>query len=484
MAKKIILEPGRTFSEFCLLTGHTGRHCTISDVTLETRLTGHLTLQLPLLSAAMTSVTGHEMALALGKEGGLGILPARLAAEEQADIVRRIKEYEMGFVEEPVTARENATVEEVLKLIEQYGHSKIPIVDRNNTFLGMFTRQHYWETEVALQDKVISAMIPFDGGGIPSCQQPDITVQEAKELLKSNQQRYLVVLDDHNRLVKLAFEKDIERIKVGSAMMTYKGWKKSVRANIKAGVDMIVVDTSDAYSDFVADVIKEYQSMDLETPLCVGNVITYQGARYLMEQGADIVKVGMSSGSICTTQREKATGRAPMTALMETGRAREDHLQSSGRYVPLIMDGGVTTSADMIIALTIADALMMGYYFNRFYESAGEKFDAGGKVTRDEQQMLAVATWGEGSLRAKNLDRYGHSTRKTFFEEGVEGTVSYLGRLKPALKKDILKIKAAFSNAGCLTLEELRKNAVIELMSPHASRIIGDAHDISLKGVL
>jgi len=482
MPKTINLEPGRTFSEFCLLTGHTKRHGKISDVTLETRLADQLTLKLPLLSAAMTSVTGYDMALALGKEGGLGILPARLTLEEQADIVRRIKEYEMGFVEEPVTARENALVEEVLKLIEQYGHSKIPIVNRNNVFLGMFTRQHYWNMDVSLQDQVTSAMIPFGSDSISFCSKPNITVDEAKDLLKSNKQKYLVVLDDQNRLVKLAFEKDIEKIKVGSAITTYQGWKQRVVANIEADVDLIVIDTSDAYSDFVAEVMKDYKSMKLKTPLCVGNIITYEGAMYLMQHGADIVKVGMSSGSICTTHREKATGRAPMTALMEAHRARKDHLQKTTKYVPLIVDGGITCSADMIIALTIADAVMMGYYFNRFYESAGEKLDKDGKVTRDENQMVSVTTWGEGSLRAKNLDRYGHSTRKTFFEEGVEGTVPYLGRLKPTLKKDTMKIKAALSNAGCLNLEELRENAVIELISPHARKIVSQAHDIHIKG--
>lgn len=481
MAKRIILEPGRTFSEFCLLTGHTKRHGTISDVTLQTKLSENLTLKLPLLSAAMTSVTGYEMALALGKEGGLGILPARLTVEEQADIVRKIKEYEMGFVSEPITAREDATVEEVLKLVEQFGHSKIPIVDRNNVFSGMFIQQHYWEIDVALQDPVASAMIPFGTEEISSCQKPGITVDEAKKLLKSNRQRYLVVLDDLNRLVKLAFQKDIEKIKVGSAITTFKGWKERVEANVEASVDLIVVDTSDAHSDFVVDVMRDYKAMGIETPLCVGNVITYDGAMYLMHKGADIVKVGMSSGSICTTQREKATGRAPMTALMEVGRAREDYLQKSGRYVSLIMDGGITCSADMIIALTIADAVMMGYYFNRFYESAGEKLDRGGQVTRDENQMASVVTWGEGSIRAKNLTRYGHVTRKTFFEEGVEGTVPYLGRLKPTLKNDMMKLKAALSNAGCLNLEELRANAVIELNSPYAGKIVGDAHDITMK---
>jgi IMP dehydrogenase len=482
MAKKIILEPGRTFSEFSLLTGHTGRNCKLTDVTLQTSLTEKLMLKLPLLSAAMTSVTGYEMALALGKEGGLGILPARLPIEEQAEMVRKIKEYEMGFVEEPITARENATVEKILKLIEQYGHSKIPIINRNNTFLGMFIQQHYWQTDAALQDRVGSAMIRFDSEQIPFCNKPDITVDEAKDLLKSNQQRYLVVLDHQNRLVKLAFEKDIEKIKVGSAISTYKGWQERAKENIAAGADLIVIDTSDAHSDFVLDVIKEYKSMALETPLCVGNIITYEGALCLMQQGADILKVGMSGGSICTTQRQKATGRAPMSALMDASRAREDHFEKSKRYAPVVMDGGIASPADMIIALTLADAIMMGNYFNRFYESGGEKLDKDGKITRDENEMVSVATWGEGSIRAQNLDRYGHSTRKTFFEEGMEGTVPYLGRLKPTLKKDMMKIKAALSNAGCVDLKEFRNNAVIELNSPHSRHIVGDVHDISIKG--
>lgn len=483
MAKKIILEPGRTFSEFSLLTGHSGRDCKLTDVTLQTSLTERLMLKLPLLSAAMISVTGYEMALALGKEGGLGILPARLSIAEQADMVRRIKEYEMGFVEEPITARETTTVEEILKLIEQYGHSKIPIVDRNNTFLGMFIQQHYWSTEAALQDTAASVMITFDSEKIPFCNKPDISVDQAKDLLKSNQQRYLVVLDNQNRLVKLAFEKDIEKIKIGSAISTYKGWQQRARENIAAGADLIVIDTSDAHSDFVLDVMKEYKSMGLETPLCVGNIITYEGALCLMQHGADIVKVGMSSGSICTTQRQKATGRAPMTALMEASRARDDYLEKSKRYAPLVMDGGIVSPADMVIALTLADAIMMGNYFNRFYESGGEKLNKDGKITRDENEMVAVATWGEGSIRAQNLDRYGHSTRKTFFEEGVEGTVPYLGRLKPTLKKDMMKIKAALSNAGCVDLKAFRDNAVIELNSPHSSNIVTDAHDISIKGV-
>jgi IMP dehydrogenase len=145
------------------------------------------------------------------------------------------------------------------------------------------------------------------------------------------------------------------------------------------------------------------------------------------------------------------------------------------------MDGGISGPADMIIALTVADAVMMGFYFNRFFESAGEKLDRDGQITRDEQSMVSVATWGEGSARAQNLDRYGHATRKTFFEEGVEGRVPYLGRLKPTLKKDMMKIRAALSNAGCRQLSELREQAVVELISAPAGQIVGQTHDVKVK---
>lgn len=477
MAKRVNTEPGRTFQEFSLLPGYTKKNCVIPNISLATWLAPNLALKIPLLSAAMTSVTSYEMALALGKEGGLGILPARMQVDEQAEMVRRIKNYEMGFVEEPMAIRENATVEEALRLIEQHGHSKIPVTDKNNKFLGMFVQQHYWQTNASQKDPVTAAMIPF--GEVPYCNTPNITVDEAKKLLETNNKNYLVVLDDQNRLVKLAFKKDVEKIKVGAAISTHEGWEKRVQANLAAGVDLIVIDTSDAYNEYASDVIKTCKSAGMNVPLCAGNIVTYDGAMFLMEAGADIVKVGMSSGSICITKREKAVGRAPMTALMEACRARASFYQMKGKYIPVIMDGGIATSADMIIALTFADAVMMGGYFNKFYEASGEKLDENGKMTTDENRMRWVATWGEGSARAQNLDRYGHSSRKTFFAEGEEGIVPYQGRLKPNLKRDLMKIGAALSNSGCMNLEEFRNSAIIELNSPHANEIITSTHNMT-----
>ena len=221
--------------------------------------------------------------------------------------------------------------------------------------------------------------------------------------------------------------------------------------------------------------------MNLGKPICAGNVITYSGAKFLMDSGADVVKVGMSSGSICTTQREKATGRAPMTALMEVERARADYLEETGKYVSIVTDGGVSDAGSMIIALSVADAVMMGGYFNHFFEAEGEKYDSNMQLTTHEPDIKYVATWGEGSARARNLDRYGHVARKTFFAEGEEGTVENWGRLKPKLKQDIRKIKAALSNTGCMNLNDYHDKAVIELMSPFTQNIVGDTHDMEVK---
>ena len=309
MVKQIVREPGRTFGEFSLLTGLTPTDCTLPNISLATDLAG-FKLQLPLLSAAMTSVTGYEMALALGKEGGLGVLPVRLPIKEQAAIVERIKSYEMGFVEDPVCIERDTTIDDAVRLIERHGHSKLPVTDRNNIFLGLFSFDRYLELDVPPSDPVGSVMLAPDE--MVCCHDPALSVKQAKQLLGEG--RYLVVLDKLERLVKLAFRKDVEKIPVAAAISTHKGWQARVEANLAAGVDMIVIDTSDAHSEFVGEVLNAYRAMKTGVPICAGNVITADGATYLMEQGADVVKVGMSSGSICTTQRQKATGRAPLTA--------------------------------------------------------------------------------------------------------------------------------------------------------------------------
>ncbi len=468
----------RTFSEFSLLSdGLTTEACTIEKVSLETVLAG-LRLKIPLIAAAMMSVMNNEIGLELGRRGGIGILPNNLSVDEQSGIVRRFKDYEIEFVEDPVRVNDNATIWQVLEKLEQHGHSTIPVVDRFQHFLGMFTQARYWESGKGVDAKVTDVMVPYRKGTnlIEICQDPSMPIAKVKEMLKKIKGKHIVFLDEQGRLVKLAFKQDIEEIKIGAAISTHEGWKERVIANIEAGVDLVVIDTSDGYSEFAGKVVEEYKKDFEGVPICAGNVVTYNGAMYLMERGADIVKLGMSSGSICTTRREKAVGRAPMAALLDCARARDDFKE---REVPLIWDGGAKCAADFNIGLTEAHAVMAGGYFNRFFEAAGEKYDQKGNPTDDEMQMAYVATWGEGSARARNMDRYGQS-RRTFFTEGEEGRIPYEGRMKPNLETDLNKIKAALSNAGCKNLKEFREKSVLEVMSPAAQGIVGDIHTISV----
>jgi IMP dehydrogenase len=488
MAGEIILEPGRTFHEFSLLPGHATRNAIPKNISLDTFLSDDLSLRIPLLSAAMSSVTDFQMCFHLGKEGGMGVLPARLPIDYQTDIVRKIKQHEMNFVT-PKKVFSRDSIGKTLETVKRFGHTRIPVTDEDNIFLGMFDLDHYLSsTGLNMNDPVTEAMIAFEKGNsvaptTPYVNEVEISVEDAQHNLKKHRSRYLVILDQQDRLKGLAFTKDFEDIKIASAISTYKGWEERVEANIDAGVDLIVIDTSDAHSDFVGDVIREYKSRKYNVPLCAGNIVTYEGAKFLMNAGADIVKIGMSAGSICTTQREKATGRAPMTALMEADRARYDHLEGSEKYVPLIIDGGVSSPADMIIALTIADSVMMGGYFNHLFEAAGEKLDRDYQLIENaleqERDIAFVATWGEGSERAQNLERYGHGSPRHFFPEGEEGVVEYRGRLKPKVKTDLMKVRAALSNAGCEDLEQYRNEAVIELISPSSSEIVSTTHNMA-----
>ncbi len=480
MAGRIIMPEGLglTFGEFSLLPGFTSSDCRMTDVSLESTIAG-LNVRIPLLSAAMSSVTGYELAFALANEGGIPVLPVSLPITEQADIVARLKAHEMGFVDQPETIRDTATIEQALSRIERYGHSKVPVVNKHNKFLGVFVHNNYLDNPVDPQLPVTKSMVGLDDG-ILTCKSPSISTKKAQKLLRESDSSFLVVTDQYGRLEKLAFRKDMHSLNIAAATSTHKGWQERVDANINAGVDMIVVDTSDGYNEFMRNLITKYKGKH-DVPLCAGNVVTYEAAMFLIKSGVDAIKVGMSSGSICTTKREKATGRAPMTAVIECGKARDNYFNATGRYVSLIADGGVSSAADIIIALTVADAVMMGGYFNKFLEAAGEKYDINGNQTRIERNMHAVATWGEGSARAKNLARYAHAGMGTFFTEGEEGRVPYKGRMKPNLKKDLMKIKAAMSNAGAHNLAEYRDNAVIEAMSGFSQLIVGDTHNMEMR---
>tara|TARA_Y100000310_G_scaffold257310_1_gene265343 strand:+ start:629 stop:2065 length:1437 start_codon:yes stop_codon:yes gene_type:complete len=474
----ILDKPGTTFAEYNVLPGYTPKDCNIEAVSLESEIAG-VSLRLPFMSAAMGSVSGRAMVSSLGREGGLGVLPTRIPLEELESIIRELKtvEAELGCVEDPITVRENTTIDEALGRSKRHGHSNLPVVSKHGVFLGMFRRSDYLRDPTDPDDLVTTVMLDRHDPKINSVRNRNITDAEIRRQLEESS--YLVVLNGQGRLEKLAFQRDLITPPVAAAFSTHDGWEERVETSIAAGVDMMFIDTSDAYSEFVKDAIIRYKERWSDgPPLCVGNVVTEEGALFLMQAGADAIKVGMSSGSICITGREKAVGRAPMAALVAGMNARYLYQNQTGVSIPIIMDGGVADPGDMAVALAIADGVMMGGYFNTCWEAAGPKYDETGQITKRERLVRTVATWGEGSDYAKNLARYGHAIPDTFFAEGVVGKRRYRGRLKAVLKEDIPKLRAALVNVGVMNLREYREVSKLDPLSPAAFDIVKRPHGL------
>ncbi len=466
--------PSRTFDEFSLLTGYTPKGCTIESVSLEQDLCG-LTMKAPLLSAAMMSVTGFELALELARNGGLGVVPASLSVDEQVAIIRGLKEQDMPLIEDYVFVLPNEPVFEVLRKAKEHGHSTIPVVDKFRNFLGIFDANIFNQgnddapLKVASNSPISDVMQPAKK--LYSCRE-GMSLKDMQKKFSELTQRCIPIVNRKGQLVRLAFKRDIENPQVAAAASSQSGWEERVEACINAGADMIVFDSSHGFNYYQEKTITQYKknSHFKHVPVCGGNVITAEGFRCLAKAGADAVKVGMSIGSICITAGVKGTGRGQFTAVYEAVKARDEFCKRR-KYIPIIADGGISFSGQMVIALTIADFLMMGNYFNRFYEAAGEALDEHGNVidrAKEPSRIKYIATWGEGSERAKNHARYGHITKRTLFAEGVEGRVGYAGRMKPNLRRDVNAIKAALRDTGSMDLPEFRKKAVIELRSEHS----------------
>lgn len=474
----ILKGPSRTFGEFSLLTDYTPEGCTIETISLAQDLCG-IKMGIPFLSAAMQSVTGFELALEIARNDGLGVLPGNLDIGIEAGLVEKIKKQDMPLIEDYVYARPSETIEQVLGKVAKYGHSTIPVVDRFLRFLGWFRESDYDRT-VPKDNPVKNVMIPRRK--ITTCRYR-LTFEEVQKEFGETEQKCLPMLDSARHLHKLAFKRDIEKPKVAAATSSHADWRERVGACIEAGADMIIFDSSHGHNYYQEHAIMDYKkdSRFKDVPVCGGNVITAKGFRYLAEAGADIVKVGMGVGSICTTAETKATGRGQYTAVYAVVKARDRFFKKTGKYIPIIADGGISYSGQMVIALTTADFIMMGNYFNKFFEAAGRAIDSEGNFVEknkfDDSRIRFIETWGEGSERAKNYVRYGHLTKKTSFAEGIEGKVKYGGMMKPSLERDVSAIKAALRDTGSYNLRQFRENSEIELRSEH-SLLESRVHDV------
>jgi IMP dehydrogenase len=501
-------EPSRTFGEYLLIPNLTTKQCTPTNVDLTAPVVrfkadpsesppapqkSALTINVPVTSALMQSVSGADLAIALARVGGLSFIFGSQGIEDQAAMVRRVKNYKAGFVVSDSNLRPEATLADALALAERSGHSTIAITEDGSPtgkLAGIITSRDYRLGHTPLTAKVSELMTPLKS---LHCGRAGIDLREANDLIWKHKLNCLPLIDDKQHLAYLVFRKDHDahqehplenvdkekRLIVGAGINS-RDYRERVPALVEAGADVLCIDSSDGYSEWQRDTIEFTKSRYGEKGLIgAGNVVDREGFLYLVEAGADFVKVGIGGGSICITREQKGIGRGQASAVIEVAKARDEYFQKTGIYVPICSDGGISQDYHVTLALAMgADFVMMGRYFARFDEAPGRK------VRINNQFMKEY--WGEGSNRARNWQRYDHGGEtgkkkdQLEFEEGVDSYVPYAGKLKDNLEITLAKVRSTMCNCGALNLRELYKRARLTVASA-VSIHEGSVHDVILK---
>ena len=488
-------EPSHTFSEYLLVPGYSSSECIPANVSLKTPLVKFrkgeepaLSLNIPLVSAVMQSVSNDTMAVALAREGGVSFIYGSQTIEAQAEMVRKVKAYKAGFVVSDSNLVPDNTLAEVLALKEKTGHSTMAVTEdgtAHGKLLGIVTERDYRISRMSMDTKVADFMTPF---AKLITGKSGMTLKEANDIIWDNKLNSLPVIDENQHLDSIVFRKDYEskkenknelldaqkRYVVGAGINT-RDFAERVPALVEAGVDVLCIDSSEGFSEWqkiTIEWIREHYGDTVKVG--AGNVVDEEGFRFLAECGADFVKVGIGGGSICITRETKGIGRGQATATIEVAKARDEYYKETGIYVPICSDGGIVHDYHMTLALAMgSDFIMLGRYFSRFDESPTNKVMINGQYMKEY--------WGEGSARARNWQRYDlGGDKKLSFEEGVDSYVPYAGPLKDNVGLSLAKIKSTMCNCGALTIPELQEKAKITLVSS-VSIVEGGAHDVVLK---
>ena len=432
------------------------------DVSLSTQFTRNITLNLPLVSAAMDTVTEARLAIAIAQEGGIGVIHKNMTAEQQAAEVAKVKRHESGVVLDPVVITPDHTVLQVLQLSEERGISGFPVCDGGKVVGIVTSRDVRFETRYDV--KVSEIMTPRDKL-ITVNEKDGTTPAQAKALLNKHKLERILVVNDAFELKGLITVKDINkqtnfphaardaagRLRVAAAVGVGAGTEERVDLLAKAGVDAIVVDTAHGHSKGVIDRVRWVKQNYPHIEVIGGNIATGAAALALVEAGADAVKVGIGPGSICTTRIVAGVGVPQLTAIMDAARAAE------GTGATVIADGGIKYSGDMAKAIAAgASAAMMGSMFAGTDESPGEVFLYQGRSYKSYRGMGSVGAMGAGSA-----DRYFQkevSTEK-LVPEGIEGQTAYKGPIAPVIHQMVGGLRASMGYVGGPTIEEFQKRA-------------------------
>ena len=489
-------ELSRTFSEYLLIPGYSSAQCIPQNVSLKTPLVKYrkgsescpLSLNIPMVSAIMQSVSGEKMGQALAREGGVAFIYGSQSVEDEAKMVAKVKSYKAGFVVSDSNIKPDATLNDVLALTRQTGHSTIAVTDNgrpDGILEGVVTSRDYRISRMTGAETVSSFMTPFDKLVVGY---DGLTLSEANDIIWEHKINQLPVITKDRHLVSFVLRKDYsthkenpdelldssKRYIIGAGINT-RDYEERVPALVEAGADVLCIDSSEGFSEWqkrtLAWIRQKYGD---KVKVGAGNVVDADGFRFLAECGADFVKVGIGGGSICITRETKGIGRGQASALIDVVRERDRYFEETGIYVPVCSDGGIVYDYHMTLALAMgADFLMLGRYFARFDESPSNLVSINGNYMKEY--------WGEGSARARNWQRYDlGGEKKLSFVEGVDSYVPYAGSLKDNVAVTVLKIKSTMCNCGALNLDEFKQKARLTMVSP-TSIVEGGAHDVVLK---
>jgi IMP dehydrogenase len=432
-----------------------------SQVSTRARLTREVTLNIPILSSAMDTVTEAEMAIAMAQNGGIGVLHRNLSVEEQAEHVRRVKRYESGMVVNPLTLAPDATLEEAWKIMDERKISGFPVVEKTGRLVGILTNR---DMRFAIDGKQRVAELMTRENLVTV--RAHASREEITRLLHQHRIERLIVVDDAYRCIGLVTVKDIEkaqkypnaakdaegRLRVAAASTVGNKGFERVEALIDAGCDVVVIDTAHGHSAQVLEQVTRIKKASNAAQVVAGNVATYEGAKALIDAGADAIKVGIGPGSICTTRIVAGVGVPQLTAVMDAARA------AKGTGAAVIADGGIKYSGDVAKALAAgADCVMIGSLLAGTDEAPGEIFLYQGRPYKSYRGMGSISAMARGSA-----DRYFQADvaeQMKLVPEGIEGQTPYKGAAGPILHQLVGGVRASMGYVGAPTIEELQKRA-------------------------
>jgi IMP dehydrogenase len=485
IADKIQLE-GLTFDDVLLVPAYS--NVLPRNVNLSTRFSRNIELQIPIASAAMDTVTEYKMAIAIAREGGIGVIHKNMSIEEQARQVRVVKRAENAMISDPVTTHKDATVGDALSIMAEYKIGGIPVVDEEGLLVGIVTNRDL-RFQKNMNTKIDEVMTKE--GIITTSRTTDL--EAAAEILQQHKIEKLPVVDQDNRLIGLLTYKDITkakdkpmaskdkqgRLRVAAAVGVTANVYERIDALVEAGADAIVIDTAHGHSEGVIQTLKEVKKRYRSIDIIVGNIATAEAAKALVEAGADAVKVGIGPGSICTTRVIAGVGVPQLTAIFEVSKALE------GSGVPVIADGGIRYSGDIVKALAAgADTIMAGSLFAGVEESPGETILFSGRKFKTYRGMGSLEAMEKGSK-----DRYFQDVEddiKKLVPEGIAARVPFKGALYEVVYQMIGGLRAGMGYCGAHSIQELHNakftritNAGVIESHPHGVTITSEAPNYS-----